>query len=363
MAGVGYRVDGRNIFSEVEEAKAKGVLWVSGRDLVVDLGTMQPLDHGRVHAAVEGQVRLARRRGKYTFVAAVRKFGHLILSDEFIARVLGVPKKQRTPGGSISDSLRRMMVVPGTAGVPARVPCMEEFPPLSVKEEVKVEGTSVGEAILIYDSEAEVEGPAEVPPEFRHKEGADTVRLSSGAEDSSGMMGIEEGNGVSVMWELAPTGKDIRLNLSEMEVDILVGGGPGSSSVVEESGDQILEWRGAPAWAVSDFRAGSSEEIGQDGGRSRARKREKVPGGSGVRDRSRSQLTEESPVKGRRTETGKECPICHKRVIFRRKHVEDCNFPTVFRGRTWDKPHWMVLDSRGSCAISRTWVSGQLMRP
>ncbi|KAH3833957.1 hypothetical protein DPMN_107273 [Dreissena polymorpha] len=106
MAGVGYRVDGRNIFSEVEEANAKGVLWVSGRDLIVDLGTMRPLDHGRVQAAVEGQVKLARRRGKNTFVAGARKFGHLILSDEFIARVLSVPKKQRTPGGSISDKSR-----------------------------------------------------------------------------------------------------------------------------------------------------------------------------------------------------------------------------------------------------------------
>ncbi|KAH3724158.1 hypothetical protein DPMN_049968 [Dreissena polymorpha] len=300
---------------------------------------MRPLDHGRVQAAVEGQVKLARRRGKNTFVAAVRKFGHLILSDEFIARVLSVPKKRRTPGGSISDKSRRVMVVPGTAGVPTRVPCMEEFPPLSVKAEVKVEGTSVGEAILISDSEVEVEGPAEVPPESRYQEGADTVRLSSGAEDSSGMMGREEGNGVSVMLESAPTGKDTGLDLSEMEVDIPVGEGPGSSSVVEETGGQILEWRGAPAWAGSDFRAGPSEEIGQDGGRSRAREREKVPGGSEVRDRSRSQLTEESPVEGRRKETGKECPICHKRVIYRRKHVEDCHFPTVFRGRTWDKPH------------------------
>ncbi|KAH3855857.1 hypothetical protein DPMN_098427 [Dreissena polymorpha] len=41
------RIDGRNIFSEVEEASGRGTLWSSGRDLVIKLGTMLPLGHGK----------------------------------------------------------------------------------------------------------------------------------------------------------------------------------------------------------------------------------------------------------------------------------------------------------------------------
>ena len=96
------RIDGRDIFSEVEEASGRGTLWSSGRDLVIELGTMLPLDHGRVERAVEGQVILARRKGRLAFVAAVRKYGHQILSDASIKRVLAGPEKQRrTPGASL----------------------------------------------------------------------------------------------------------------------------------------------------------------------------------------------------------------------------------------------------------------------
>ena len=96
-------MDGRDIFIEVEEASGRGTLWSSGRDLVIELGTMLPLDHGRVERAVEGQVSLARRRGRLGFVSEVRKYGHQILSDSFIKRVLAGPEKQRrTPGAFLS---------------------------------------------------------------------------------------------------------------------------------------------------------------------------------------------------------------------------------------------------------------------
>ncbi|KAH3849531.1 hypothetical protein DPMN_091934 [Dreissena polymorpha] len=41
-----------------------GTLWESGLYLVIELGTMSLLDHGRVVRAVEGQVRMARKRGR-----------------------------------------------------------------------------------------------------------------------------------------------------------------------------------------------------------------------------------------------------------------------------------------------------------
>ncbi|KAH3836263.1 hypothetical protein DPMN_109633 [Dreissena polymorpha] len=55
--------------------------------------------------------------------------------------------------------------------------------------------------------------------------------------------------------------------------------------------------------------------------------------GSEVRDQSRSQLMEEE----RRKECGKECPVRHEWVIFQRQHMENCNLPTVFCSRAWDK--------------------------
>ncbi|KAH3831063.1 hypothetical protein DPMN_104324 [Dreissena polymorpha] len=48
------RIDGRDMLTEVEEASGRGTLWSSGRDLIIELGTMLPLDHGRVERAVEG---------------------------------------------------------------------------------------------------------------------------------------------------------------------------------------------------------------------------------------------------------------------------------------------------------------------
>ncbi|KAH3875057.1 hypothetical protein DPMN_038317 [Dreissena polymorpha] len=32
------RIDGREVFQEIEEANDRGTLWVSGRDLVIELG-------------------------------------------------------------------------------------------------------------------------------------------------------------------------------------------------------------------------------------------------------------------------------------------------------------------------------------
>ncbi|KAH3839672.1 hypothetical protein DPMN_113105 [Dreissena polymorpha] len=58
------------------------------------------------------------------------------------------------------------------------------------------------------------------------------------------MLNSVEGNEVRVTWQLAPTGEDTRLSHSEMEVDIPVGGGPGPSSVVVETGGEVLEWGG-----------------------------------------------------------------------------------------------------------------------
>ncbi|KAH3718483.1 hypothetical protein DPMN_061287 [Dreissena polymorpha] len=60
------RMDGRDIFSEVEEASGRGTLWSSGRDLVIELCTMLPLDHERVERA--GRVKLVWPGGKGALV-------------------------------------------------------------------------------------------------------------------------------------------------------------------------------------------------------------------------------------------------------------------------------------------------------
>ncbi|KAH3786358.1 hypothetical protein DPMN_164465 [Dreissena polymorpha] len=56
MSRVVGRIDGRDVFRKVDVANGRETLWSSGRDLVVKLGTMLPLDHGRVERAVEGRV-------------------------------------------------------------------------------------------------------------------------------------------------------------------------------------------------------------------------------------------------------------------------------------------------------------------
>ncbi|KAH3856283.1 hypothetical protein DPMN_098868 [Dreissena polymorpha] len=61
---------------------------------------------------------------------------------------------------------------------------------------------------------------------------------------------------VRVTWELAPTGEDTSLSLSEMKVDIPVGEDPGPSSVVVETVAEVLvEWKGEAVWwnACSDW--------------------------------------------------------------------------------------------------------------
>ncbi|KAH3861031.1 hypothetical protein DPMN_023957 [Dreissena polymorpha] len=136
-------MDGRDIFIEVEEASGRGTLWSSGRDLVIELGTMLPLDHGRVERAVEGQVSLARRRGRLGFVSEVRKYGHQILSDSFIKRVLAGPEKQRrTPGASLSGRPRGTVELPRSRPKPAPILTALDFPALPAQlgsEGVKVE--------------------------------------------------------------------------------------------------------------------------------------------------------------------------------------------------------------------------------
>ncbi|KAH3836375.1 hypothetical protein DPMN_109745 [Dreissena polymorpha] len=108
MSRVVGRVDGRDVFQEVEEANDRGKLWVSGRDLVIELGTMLPLDHGRVERTVKGQVSMARKRAKHGFLAEVRRYGHQNLSDAFIQRVLAGPKKLRgIPGASLTPRRSR----------------------------------------------------------------------------------------------------------------------------------------------------------------------------------------------------------------------------------------------------------------
>ncbi|KAH3781742.1 hypothetical protein DPMN_159646 [Dreissena polymorpha] len=52
MSRVVGRIDGRDVFEEVEEANDRGTLWVSGHYLDIELGTMLPLDHGRVERAM-----------------------------------------------------------------------------------------------------------------------------------------------------------------------------------------------------------------------------------------------------------------------------------------------------------------------
>ena len=130
------RIDGRDVFTEVEEASGRGTLWSSGRDLIIELGTMLPLDHGRVERAVEGQVSLARRKGRLGFVAEVRKYGHQILSDSFIKRVLAGPEKQRrTPGASLSGRPRGKVEQPGPRPKLVQVPTALDFPALPVRSE------------------------------------------------------------------------------------------------------------------------------------------------------------------------------------------------------------------------------------
>ncbi|KAH3781667.1 hypothetical protein DPMN_159568 [Dreissena polymorpha] len=137
------RIDGRDIFSQVEEARGRGTLSISRRDLVIELGTMLPLDHGRLERAVEGQVSLARRRGRLGFVAEVRKYGHQILNDSFIKRVLAGPEKQRkNPGASLSVRQRGNVELPRPRPKPTQVPTALDFLALPARlgsERVKVE--------------------------------------------------------------------------------------------------------------------------------------------------------------------------------------------------------------------------------
>ncbi|KAH3707441.1 hypothetical protein DPMN_066847 [Dreissena polymorpha] len=138
-------IDGRDILREVEETSGRETLWRSGRDLVIELGTMLPLDHGRVERAVEGQVSLTRRKGLLGFVAEVKKYGHQILSDSFIKRVLDGPEKQRrTPGASLSGRPRGKVELPGLRPKLAHVPTALDFPALPVRSgRVKVDPESL----------------------------------------------------------------------------------------------------------------------------------------------------------------------------------------------------------------------------
>ncbi|KAH3751547.1 hypothetical protein DPMN_186112 [Dreissena polymorpha] len=128
------RIDGRDIFSEVEEASGRGTLWSSGRDLVIELSTMLPLDQGRVERAVEGQVILSRMKGRLAFETEVRKYGHQILSDAFIKRVLAGPEKQRrTPGASLSVRPRGNVELHRPRPKPTQVPTAMDFPALPAR--------------------------------------------------------------------------------------------------------------------------------------------------------------------------------------------------------------------------------------
>ncbi|KAH3725813.1 hypothetical protein DPMN_051662 [Dreissena polymorpha] len=135
---------------------------------------MLPLDHGRVERAVEGQVSLARRKGCLGFVAEVRKYGHQILSDSFIKRVLAGPEKQRkTPGVSLSGRPRGKVELPGPRPKLAQVPTALDFPVLPVRSgRVKVEPeslvtspNSLGSTALSVGSDS---GIVKVEPEGRH---------------------------------------------------------------------------------------------------------------------------------------------------------------------------------------------------
>ncbi|KAH3786045.1 hypothetical protein DPMN_164146 [Dreissena polymorpha] len=165
-------IDGSDIFSEVKEASGRGTLWSSGWDLVIELGTMLLFDHGRVEREVEGQVSLARRRGRLDFVAEFRKYGHQILSDWFIKRVLAGPLKQRmTPGASLSGRPRSNVELPTLRPKPAYVSTALDFPERLGSERVKVERaveslvpnpTSLDFHVLPVGSECEVEPEGEV---------------------------------------------------------------------------------------------------------------------------------------------------------------------------------------------------------
>ncbi|KAH3799077.1 hypothetical protein DPMN_152680 [Dreissena polymorpha] len=62
MSRVVGRITGRDVCCEVEEANGRETLH---RAWDHELGTMLPLDHERVERAVEGNVSLARQKGRH----------------------------------------------------------------------------------------------------------------------------------------------------------------------------------------------------------------------------------------------------------------------------------------------------------
>ncbi|KAH3837866.1 hypothetical protein DPMN_111268 [Dreissena polymorpha] len=114
---------------------------------------MLPMDHGRVKRAVEGQVSLARRKGRLGFVAEVRKYGHQILCDSFIKRVFAGPEKQRrTPGASLSGRPRDKVDQPGPRPKLVQVPTALDFPALP-------EGSDLGRVKVELEGKAPVSNP------------------------------------------------------------------------------------------------------------------------------------------------------------------------------------------------------------
>ncbi|KAH3824094.1 hypothetical protein DPMN_125922 [Dreissena polymorpha] len=211
MSRVVGRVDGRDVFQEVEKANDRETLWVSGRDLVIELGTMLPLDHGRVEWAVQGQVSMARKRAKHGFIAEVRKYGHQILSDAFIQRVLAGPQKQRgIPGASLTPrrSRSRSKLLGLRPAPPPPIPTAQDFPALPVgsgsmrvrfKLEPQVEVTNHNPAPLGYIVLPETPGLGglKVEPEERSGigdplwatscAGGDEVRICGYTTSASGL--------------------------------------------------------------------------------------------------------------------------------------------------------------------------------
>ena len=177
------RIDNRDIFTEVEEANKSGRLWASGRDLIIELGTMKPADPKKIEPLVEGQVTLARERKNISFMKDIRKFGELICSDAFMLRVVKAPVKTRRPGMTLARTPGRGSRTVSRVQEAQRRPNLlsrRDFPALpGIKEEpeeiervkepaeprvVKVK-QEVHEAEIIEISDEETTSPMEIEGE------------------------------------------------------------------------------------------------------------------------------------------------------------------------------------------------------
>ncbi|KAH3704480.1 hypothetical protein DPMN_120399 [Dreissena polymorpha] len=370
-------MDGRDIFIEVEEASGRGTLWSSGRDLVIELGTMLPLDHGRVERAVEGQVSLARRRGRLGFVSEVRKYGHQILSDSFIKRVLAGPEKQRrTPGASLSGRPRGTVELSRSRPKPAPILTALDFPALPAQlgsEGVKVEpgveslvpnpssldtlvlpvGSECGrvkvepeEEAFVSDSTSLVvpESPVRLVEVKAEPEGEAFMASQPSALDFL----VSPVRLVEAACKVGPEeGVIIISDEEDMEVDAPLAANLDQEIVGEPGFARPIDEMAEPAGAMS-LQGRMIRGMDRCERRSRPLDRgAEFNGGVGTRDRSRSQ---QDDVGFKRKKT-QGCPVCGLRARSIRHHVEARHFPPVFRREAWENPEKDHVRFRGVICV------------